>query len=161
MNPKVYVETTVIGYLTSRPSRDIVIAAHQRLTRDWWDACPGKFELVASELVVHEAGAGDPDAARERLAILDPLTLVETTEDALVLARQLVDSRAVPREAPEDALHIAIAVTNGIEYLLTSNYRHIANATMRAQIEDLCRRAGYEPPIICTPEELMETEEDA
>ena len=109
---------------------------------------------MASELVVYEA-------ATERLDVLDPLTLLETTEDALVLSRQLIDSGAVPREAPEDALHIAIAVTNGIEYLLTWNYRHIANATMRAQIEDLCRRAGYEPPIICTPEELMEIDEDA
>ena len=116
---------------------------------------------MASELVVYEAGTGDPDAATERLDVLDPLTLLETTEDALVLSRQLIDSGAVPREAPEDALHIAIAVTNGIEYLLTWNYRHIANATMRAQIEDLCRRAGYEPPIICTPEELMEIDEDA
>ena len=161
MNPKVYVETTVIAYLTSRPSRDIVIAAHQRLTRDWWDTCGDKFELVASELVVHEAGAGDPDAASERLDVLDPVTLLETTEDALALSRQLVDSGAVPQEAAEDALHIAIAVTNGIEYLLTWNYRHIANATMRAQIEDVCRRTGHEPPIICTPEELMEIEEDA
>lgn len=160
MKPKVYVETTVVSYLTARPSRDIVIAGHQQLTRDWWESCPGKFELVASELVMQEASAGDEEAARDRLGVLDALTLLETAEDALGLAQQLVDSAAVPQKAAEDALHIAIAAANGIEYLVTWNCRHIANATMRSKIEEVCRSAGHEPPIICTPEELLEAEED-
>ncbi len=160
MNPKVYVETTIIGYLTARASRDVVTAAHQKITRQWWDACRDMYDLVASELVAQEASAGDQKAARERLDILDTLTLLEATEDALALARQLVASHAVPEKAAEDALHIAIAVTNGVDYLVTWNCRHIANATMRARIESVCHAAGHNPPIICTPEELLETDDD-
>jgi predicted nucleic acid-binding protein len=160
MKPKAYVETTVVSYLTARPSRDVVIAGHQQSTRDWWDTCPDNFQLVASELVVQEAGAGDEGAARERLEALESLTLLETAEEALALAQQLVDASAVPQKASEDALHIALAAVNGIEYLVTWNCRHIANATMRSKIEEVCRSAGYEPPIICTPEELLEATED-
>lgn len=159
MKPKVYVETTVISYLTSRPSSNVVAAAHQQVTREWWKACRDRFDLVASEFVVEEASAGDEEAARERMRILNTLTLLETTDDALVLARHLVDSGAVPRKAAGDALHIAVAISNGVDYLVTWNCRHIANATMRAQIEDVSRSAGHEPPIICTPEELLEAGE--
>jgi hypothetical protein len=112
-------------------------------------------------LVLDEASAGDDQAARERVEILHTITLLEASEDALKLARDLVTSGPIPQKAAEDALHIAIAVTNGVEYLVTWNYRHIANATMRGQIEALCRSAGYEPPIICTPEELLEGEQHA
>lgn len=160
MKPKVYVETTVISYLAARPSRDLVIAAHQQVTRDWWEACVNQFELVASELVVQEASAGDQEAARERLDLLEAVTLLEATEEALTLARQLVERGAVARTSAEDALHIAVAATGGIDYLATWNCRHIANATMRSRIEETCRSAGDEPPIICTPEELLEAEEN-
>ena len=160
MKPKVYVETTVVSHLTARPSGDVIIAGHQQSTRDWWDTGPSKFQLVASELVVQEVSAGDEEAARERLEALDSLTLLETTEEALALAQQLVDASAVPQKASEDALRIALAAVNGIEYLVTWNCQHIANATMRSKIEEVCRSAGYEPPIICTPEELLEAAED-
>ena len=106
--------------------------------------------------VSSEASGGDPDAAQERLNVLNTMTLLEVTEDALALAQNLVDAGALPEEATEDALHIAIAVTNGIEYLVTWNCRHIANATMRPLIDEVCQEAGYEPVIICTPEELLE-----
>lgn len=158
MKPKVYLETTVLSYLTAWPSRDVVIAGHQQVTRDWWAACPERFELVASELVVQEASEGDAQAAEHRLAILRNLPLIETSEAALNLARQLVAAAAVPQKAADDALHLAIAATNGVEYLVTWNCRHLANATMRASIEAVCRAAGYEPPIICTPDELLETD---
>ena len=97
MKPKVYVETTVVSYLTARLSGDAIIAGHQQSTRDWWDTGPNKFQLVASELVVQEASAGDEEAARERLQALDSLTLLETTEEALALAQQLVDASAIPQ----------------------------------------------------------------
>lgn len=158
MKPKVYVETTVLSYLTAWPSRDIVIAGHQQVTRDWWKTCPERFEMVASELVVQEAGEGDVQASADRLAILRDVPLIETAEAALTLARQLVAAAAIPQKAADDALHLAIAATNGVEYLVTWNCRHLANATMRGQIEAVCRAAGYEPPIICTPEELSETD---
>jgi predicted nucleic acid-binding protein len=153
---KVYIETTVISYLTVRPNRDVVIAGHQKITRDWWQTCRERFDAVASQLVVREASAGDSRAAQERLAKLATLTLLEVTEEAVLLAQELVSTGAVPEKAAEDALHLAIAVTNGVEYLLTWNCKHLANATMRTKIEDVCRSAGYEPVIICTPEELLE-----
>ena len=156
MRAKVYIETTVISYLTARPNRDVVIAGHQKITREWWRTCYDRFDLVSSQLVVREAGAGDPQAAKERLERLATLTLLEVTEEAVTLAQELVSTGAVSEKAAEDALHLAIAVTNGVEYLLTWNCKHLANATMRTKIEDVCRSAGYEPVIICTPEELLE-----
>jgi predicted nucleic acid-binding protein len=153
---KVYVETSVISYLTAWPSRDIVIAGHQQTTRDWWQEQSQSFQLVASQLVIQEASAGDTVAAQERLKILKNIELLEVTEDAMNLAQVLIQSGPLPRKAAEDALHIAIAVTNGVEYLLTWNCKHIANASMRSSIERICRSAGYEPTIICTPEELLE-----
>ena len=160
MKPKAYIETTVISYLTAWPSRDVVLAGHQQITRDWWQTAADRFELVASELVIAEVGAGGPVAARDRLAALASVTLLDATEQALELATQLLDSGAIPKKAAEDAAHIAIAVTNGVEYLVTWNCRHIANATMRSQIELACRKAGFEPAIICTPDELMEPDND-
>ena len=156
MKAKVYIETTVISYLTVRPNRDVVIAGHQKITRDWWQTCRKRFDVVASQLVVREASAGDSRAAQERLEKLATLTLLEVTEEAVSLAQELLSTGAVPEKVAEDALYLAIAVTNGVEYLLTWNCKHLANATMRTKIEDVCRSAGYEPVIICTPEELLE-----
>lgn len=157
MKAKVYIETTVISSLTARPSRDVVIAGHQKITRDWWRTCRDRFDLVASQLVIQEASAGDPQAAQERIERLTTLTLLEVTDEAVSLAQEPLTTGAVPEKAAEDALHLlAIAVTNGVEYLLTWNCKHLANATMRMKIEDVCRLAGYEPVIICTPEELLE-----
>ncbi|MDU9050116.1 MAG: type II toxin-antitoxin system VapC family toxin [Candidatus Electrothrix sp. Rat3] len=158
MKPKVYIETTVVSYLTAWPSRDVVIAGNQQTTREWWRDATDRFELVASELVISEAATGDTDAAHARLTALESVTLLDASEEAAALAQQLIDSGAIPQKAVEDAGHIAIAVTNGVEYLVTWNCRHIANATMRSQIDKVCRNAGYEPTIICTPDELMESD---
>ena len=156
MLPTAYIETSVISYLTALPSRDVVIAAYQRVTREWWRTARNRFELVASELVLQEAAAGDSAAARARLAELEAVTLLEATDDAAKLTRKFLDLGAIPRKAAEDAAHIAIAVTNGADYLVTWNFRHIANAVLRSRIEHVCRQAGYEPPVICTPNELIE-----
>ncbi len=156
MKQKAYIETTIVSYLTAWPSRDIVIAGHQQVTRQWWDSAADRFDLAASQLVIDEASAGDEDAARYRLAALAHVLLLDATDEALLLARQLLQDGAIPEKAAEDAAHIAIAVTNGVEYLVTWNCRHIANAIMRPQIEAVCLGAGYEPTIICTPEELKE-----
>jgi predicted nucleic acid-binding protein len=154
--PKVYLETSVLSYLTARPSRDIIVAAHQQTTAEWWQRHRTDFELVASQLVVQEASAGDPEAAAARLRLLDGVELLAATDAALSLARELIEQRTVPRKAAEDALHIAIAVTNGVDYLLTWNYKHLANARMRTGIERVCRQQGFEPSIICSPEALLE-----
>jgi predicted nucleic acid-binding protein len=149
------VETTVLSYLTARPSRDLVVAGHQQVTRDWWENRRSAFEVYISQLVVQEAQAGDPEAADRRLAILAGLPLIDVTSAAVVLGGTLVERRVIPRNAAADAMHIAIAAVHGIEYLLTWNMSHIANAELRPMIERVCRTAGFEPPVLCTPEELM------
>jgi hypothetical protein len=156
MRSKVYVETTIVSYLVARPSRDIVVAAHQELTRQWWNQKRRNYHLSVSELVLREAGAGDTQAANQRSEVLAGIDVVEVTEEAVMLAEELVVRGAVPASAPEDALHIAIAVTNGIEYLLTWSCSHIANAAMRRAIDDVCIARGYRPTVLCTPEELLE-----
>jgi len=156
MGPSVYIETTIISYLTSRPSKDLVQRAHQRLTRTWWQTRRSEFELYVSPLVLQEAAGGDPVRARHRLAMLRGLPVLGPTTDAIHLSRALLERGAIPKKAEVDALHIAIAAVNGIEYLLTWNCTHIANARMRSKIEAVCRVEGYEPPVLCTPEELME-----
>ena len=114
MNPKAYIETTVVSYLTAWPSRDVVIAGYQQVTREWWRDAADRFELVASELVINEASAGDADAARDRLAALESVSLLDATEEAAKLAQQLIESGAIPEKAAEDAAHIAIAVTKAL-----------------------------------------------
>ena len=159
MKPTAYIETSVVSYLTARPSRDVVVAAYQQVTSEWWRIASDRFHLVASALVLTEAEAGDVRAANARLTALETVTLVEATPDAENLAQRLIDDAAVPPQAADDAAHIAIAVTNGVDFLVTWNFRHIANAAMRMRIQRTCREAGYEPPVICTPNELLEIED--
>jgi hypothetical protein len=154
MKPTVYIETTVSSYLTGWPSRDLVRAGEQQVTRDWWErrsAC----ELRVSSLVLLECRAGDAEAAALRLAALDGVPVLAQTPEAEALAETLLREVPLPARAAADALHIAVAAVNGVSYLLTWNCTHIANATLRPQIEQLCRRSGYEPPVICTPKELL------
>jgi hypothetical protein len=153
MKPTVYVETTVPSYLTAWASRDLVRAAHQQITQEWW-LRRTDFELYSSRLVVVECQAGDAQAAADRLKAIAGIPLLEQSDDAAQLAEALVRGVPLPAKAVSDALHIAIAAVHGIQYLLTWNCTHIANVTLRARIEAVCRAAGYEPPLICTPEEL-------
>lgn len=157
MNSSIYLETSVIGYLTSRVSRELVTAANQQVTREWWDDRRADFDLFISQFVVHECSAGDPDAARERLEAIAEIPELDVNEDAKVLAKELVIKVPLPEGAEIDALHVAIATVHGIDYLLTWNCKHIANAALRHQIEAVCRDHGFEPPTICTPQELLET----
>ena len=158
--PAVYLETSVVSYATSRLSRDLIVAGRQQITLEWVALRAKPYDLFVSQLVVAEASRGDEHAARERAAFLHGIPLLATTDAAGRLAAELVERRAVPRKAAEDALHIAIASVHGVEYLLTWNCKHIANATMRQAIEHVCREAGYEPPVICTPEELINDQND-
>jgi hypothetical protein len=156
MPERVYIETTIVSYLTARPNRDVVIAGHQQTTHDWWDNQRKSYEICVSQLVLGEAAAGDPQAAQERLAVLNAATFLETTPGALAVAKELIRAGALPAKAADDALHIGIAAANGVPFLLTWNCRHLANATMRPLIEAVCAAQGLKAPIICTPEELME-----
>jgi len=156
MNPSVYIETSVLSYLTARPSRDATAAVYQDLTRRWWATAPTRFRLFVSALVFDEAGAGDANAARARRRAIQSLPLLAPNPESRELTKRLLDLRAVPRNAENDAAHIALAAVNELDYLVTWNFRHIANAAMQARIVDACRRAGYRPPVICSPPALME-----
>jgi predicted nucleic acid-binding protein len=151
----VYLETSIISYLTAWPSRDVIVAGRQRLTHEWWLRRRTSFEVVVSELVHLECADGDPVAAARRADFLADLRSLETSAEAERLALALLEGAALPSKARADALHIAIAATQGVSYLLTWNSAHIANAEKRPLVEAVCRRTGYEAPILCTPDELM------
>ncbi len=154
MKPRVYVETTIPSYLTSRPSRDLIIAAHQQITQEWWEHKSGAFQLYASQFVIDEASAGDPALASARLSLIQALPLLDATLDVSMLASAILASGKLPRKAATDAAHIAVAAVHGMDFLITWNCVHIANAAIAKPIAVICRDHGFECPVICTPEEL-------
>ena len=147
-------ETSVVSYFTARPSRDITVAAHQASTRDLWDRL-GEFEVYISELVVSEASKGDPGAAQLRLAAVADLDELALDEKAKELARALIAGSAVPEEYPEDALHLAVAAVNGMQVVVTWNFKHINNPFTRMMTRQIVENNGYGCPEICSPEELL------
>lgn len=156
MKSTVYIETTIPSYLTAWRSPELVMAANQEATRKWWDESRAKFDLFVPELGVGEMSVGYPDAVKRRLAAVENVPELALTNEAEQLAAKLLEGAALPQKAKADALHIAIATVHGMDYLLTWNCTHIANAIMRPKIKSICRSAEYEPPIICTPPELVE-----
>jgi predicted nucleic acid-binding protein len=154
MKPTVYIETTIVGHLTSRLPTDIVVASQMLETRRWWGESRDQFESFISQTVLVEVGRGDPVAAAERLEAIKALPLIPITDSANELAAALIAQHALPPKARVDALHLATAATNGLQYLLTWNCRHLANAVMRAKIEQACKSMGFISPVICTPAEL-------
>lgn len=156
MKPKVYLETTIISYYAARPSRDIITIAHQQLTQEWWQIRRNDFDVFVSQIVLQEVNQGDAEAVQRRLEMIDSVPEIEVNPEAVSLAQALVSDGVIPERAAADALHIAIATVQGMDYLLTWNLRHLANAAIRNAISDACRQRGYEAPVICTPEELLE-----
>ncbi|MGC1276440.1 MAG: type II toxin-antitoxin system VapC family toxin [Planctomycetaceae bacterium] len=157
--PTVYVETSVISYLTARPSRDVITAGRQLSTVRFWDR-RDEFHLVASEMVVREASRGNPILASRRLEVLDEFELLSATDTARRLSTLFLAGAGLPEKAAEDALHIAIAAASGIEFLVTWNFAHMANAAIRRRVEEICRDEGFDPVIICTPQELLAEDDD-
>jgi predicted nucleic acid-binding protein len=155
MKESIYLETTIISYYSSRPNRDIVIAGHQQITKDFVDKSALRYDIFVSELVIEECKSGDKEAAILRLELLKTFNLLELNDAALSLAKSLVSSKIVPNQYAEDALHIALATIHGMDYLVTWNCKHIANAHIRNKLEKAIRKNGYILPVICTPEELM------
>jgi hypothetical protein len=151
----VYLETSVISYLASRPSRDLIIAAHQQITADWWHRRRQELDLFISQVVLNEAGAGDPEAATRRLTYLQGIPVLGVTAEAGALAKRFLSAGLLPAKAADDALHVAIATANGMEFLLTWNCRHIANGEIVRRLRNEAAGAGYDLPTICTPEELL------
>ena len=156
MKETVYVETSVISYLTARPSNDLRAMANQSTTTEWWETRRSSYSVFASDPVISEASKGHPEASQRRMAAIADLPLLQISEDVRALAQALIESYALPEKAEADAYHVAIAAVNGVAYLLTCNCTHIANAHTRPKIENTCRTLGYEPPVICTPLELIE-----
>jgi hypothetical protein len=153
--PKVYLETSVISYLAAKPARDVVVLAHQQLTREWWDLRRDAFELYSSEVVVAESERGNPDAALARREILRQTIQLSASEAAEQLVPLLLRATGLPAKALADMAHIALATVHGMQYLLTWNCKHIANAAVQRVVVKTCRQRGFESPVICTPEELM------
>ena len=160
-NKTVYIETSVVSYLTARPTGDLLAAAWQKITVDWWDTQRSRFDLFTSDITIEEAGRGNPEAGALRLKALSGIPILPTTEAVVGLAKALLQGRALPAKALNDALHVAASAVHGIDYLLTWNYRHLDNAETKPVIRAVCTRYGYDSPEICTPQELMGGFDDA
>lgn len=153
--PTVYIETTIVSYLTAWPSRDVIRLSHELLTKQWWGHSRHHFDLFISDFVLAEASAGDSTAAADRLKALEGIPLLSTSMQVDRLAEQLAVALALPSKARMDAAHLGIAAVNGIEYLLTWNCTHLANAALADKIEQVCSDAGFAAPRIVMPEQLM------
>ncbi len=153
---KVYVETTVVSDVTALPSRDVVQLGRQVITREWWETAAERFELFSSIVVAKEVRNGDPVAAQRRVDALSGMPELDVTEKELALAQKLIDIKAVPKEYPDDALHIAIAAVQGMDYLVSWNFKHITNGHTIPLVGKICREFGYACPCICTPQMLQE-----
>jgi len=155
MKPSVYIETTIPSYLVARPSRDIVLAGHQQATRDFWSHRRHEFDLFISSYVLDESRSGEAEMAERRLQSMQGIPLLLETSESSALALRLVARLGLPQRAEADAYHIAIAAVNEMDFLLTWNCTHINNLHMLRRIEETCREAGFVPPVIGTPEELV------
>lgn len=160
MPSKLYLETSIFGYLAMRMSNVLRIAATQQVTHEFWSLHRERYELYVSRYVIDECAAGDAVAAAERALYLRNIPLLDVGDDAIALTNALMSGVPLPAKANVDAYHISVATVHGIEYVLTWNCRHIANPALRPRIEAICRSAGYEPPVICTPFELMEINDE-
>lgn len=150
----VYIETTILSYLVSRPSRDIIVASRQELTREWWNHSRTKYECVISQVVLDEIAAGDPFHAAKRLSQSRNLMALAVNAACVGLAGEYIARGYFPKSEARDALHIAVAVIWKVDYLLTWNCKHIANAHILRQLRKFTESQGHEFPQVCTPEEL-------
>ena len=153
---KVYVETTVISDATALPSKDLILAGRQILSREWLERAMSEYELYSSFLVRREALKGDEGAAARRMAALTGFRELQADERAQHLAVKLIEGKAVPKEYPDDALHIATAALNRMDYLVSWNFKHITNAHTIPKVKRICEENGFVCPEICTPQMLQE-----
>jgi len=151
----VYIETSIVSYLRQRPSSQVVMAARQLLTNKWWDTKRTSYELVVSQYVLDEASAGDPTLAAERIRALAGIPLLPNAPEIIQIANEIMTRAILPPKAQVDALHIATVAHHRIQYLLTWNCKHIANAQILPRIHQVLTDSGVPIPVICTPEELL------
>jgi len=154
MNSIVYIESSVISYLVSLPSRDVVIAGRQAISLDWWEKHRQRFDLRVSALVEEEISRGDSIASQRRLALIEDIPSLAISDEALKIAQLLTEKGVIPKGSEADALHIGIAAAQGVDYLLTWNFKHINNAEMKSAITKVVESCGLVCPQICSPEEL-------
>lgn len=155
MLPSVYIETSIVSYLVARPSRDPLMAERQRRTREWWEDWRSEFRLFTSEVTIAEIARGEVGMARARAVAITGIPVLKLTGSVVSLGKALVSRGPLPSDAESDAYHISLATLNGLGYLLTWNCRHIANPHMYPTIRRVCRERGFEPPTLCTPEDLL------
>ena len=151
---RIYIESTIPSYVVARPARDLLQAARQQLTRDWWDLKREKHELFTSQVVIDEITGGEVAMATQRLAVMAGITLLGSTEEAETLTQRILDSGLLPTDADRDAAHIALATVHRMDVLLSWNCRHIANAAIQARLRELAAKSGLTLPVLCTPDEL-------
>lgn len=157
--PSAYMETTIPSYYTARNARSIIQASRQLATQEWWDGGCSGFELVTSTETLNEASEGDANMAKERLTLLRGIKVLPVTLEAAELARVLVASGLVPEIASPDAVHIALASAHHIDFLVTWNFKHIANPRIRERMRTKISDSGYQMPVMCSPEELLNNDE--
>ena len=153
--PRLYVETTIPSYLTARRSRDLRTAAHQEVTEEWWNDHRHEYDLYTSAFAREEAAEGNPELAAARLALLESVPVLPTTEEVEDLAGKLLEGGLIPAKAATDAFHIAMAAVHGMDFLLTWNCTHIHNLSIIRRVERICAGAGYACPVICSPDDLL------
>ncbi len=157
--PKLYLETTIPSYLTARPSRDVIILARQQMTRDWWENRRIDYEIYVSQLVLDEAALGDAVYAKRRLEVTQNLPILDISPGSVrELAKRLTKSLHLPAKASSDAVHLAVATYYGMDYLLTWNCAHLANAHVTRRLTEFAIKGGRIVPTVCTPEELVNEE---
>jgi len=159
MKPKLYVETSIISYLTARPNRDVVINANQQLAQEWWEKRQN-FDLFVSQIVIDEVSKGDVLFAKKRLDLIQDFPLIEFNDESKDLAKRILQQNVLPPKATLDVFHIAVTTVHQLDFLPTLNCKHIANAFIFRRIEKICRQFGYEPPVVCTPQEILQKENE-
>ena len=156
----VYIETSIVSYLTARPTNDLLASAWQMITVEWWETQRSRFNLYTSDVALEEAGKGNLEAATRRLEALSSIPILPITDSVVGLSKVLIQERALPTKAIDDALHIAVSAVHGVDYLLTWNCRHLDNAETKPIVRSICSIHGHTSPEICTPQELMGVVED-
>jgi len=154
MKLKLYIETSVVSYLVSKPSKNIVVAAHQSSTWDFWKSLQD-YEVFISDIVIQEASKGDETLAKKRLQMVDTFQILKIDDEVKEIARSFLLNQAIPEKCPEDAVHIAVAAANGIDALVTWNFKHINNPFLKKKIRKLLEDIGWACPEICSPEEFL------
>ncbi len=152
----VYIESTIISYLAAKPSRDLIVAAHQQITNEWWDTIKQQVECYISPFVIQEISAGDQEVAKRSLDLIEDLSILEVNKEIQNLAQKYFAALDIPEKSRLDAFHLALSVWHEIDYLLSLNCKHIVSGRIKKMLDNVNVELDLKIPVLCTPEELME-----